>query len=292
MSFKNTLFVRETDAKGIPVPHKCQIRLITDLQKLPSEGVLRQLWCRWFSRVSWPSFHWLGTWNGIGSRNQLHLAKVPVYLLNGCLLRAFTDMSSSLKMIVRLSVYWPSVNKWRVGSENGLSIFCHFPIKLWAHGLSDPHSAKFPLGPLEIGPVFEGIDKSQRNGAAFQRQQRKSQNRFALLLYARSLPIRCWLRAALLFEEKAGRALWQSPFPNPTRTHLASFKGPMQLTGECKKTFLDRRRTASDAGEQALTAAAFRNLFDTFPHYFGGTDHSQSWKKNKRSSELLLQMKV
>lgn len=149
----------------------------------------------------------------------------------------------------------------------------------------------FHLGHLKLDPFLKTVDKSQRNGAAFQRQQRKSQNRFALLLYTRfpsDVDSEQLCRLKKRREEPSGSPLSQTPHHTPS--HLLYVRRSWQAS--VKKTFLDRRRTASDAWEQALSAAAFRNLFDTFPHYFGGADHSRRWEKNKRSSELLLQMEV
>lgn len=100
-----------------------------------------------------------------------------------------------------------------------------------------------------------------RNGAAFQRQQKEKPAPVRSVV-VRSFPIRCWLRAALPFEEEEGRALWQSSFPktpSPPSPHLLYI-----WQASPKKTFLDKRRTAYDAGGTSALSCCIQNPLTHF----------------------------
>lgn len=148
--------------------------------------------------------------------------------------------------------------------------------------LSEPN---FHQGPLEIGTFFfKSVDKSLRNGAAFQRQQKEKPAPVHYVVVC-SFPIRCWLRAALPFEEEEERALWQSPFPKtPSRPSLIPLISPEQFDRRVqRKHFSTRDGLPLMLGERALSAVAFETLSDMFPHYFSSAKRSQDWEEKIKS---------
>lgn len=161
------------------------------------------------------------------------------------------------------------------------SIFLSF-----SHQTVSPWSLRSSLSQISIGAPWNWTRfwKPQINHKGTEQPSRDNKGK------ARTGSLCCCTLASHQMLTQSSSAVWRKggksplavPFPKPPTTHTSHLLYVRRSwQASVKKTFLDRRRTASDAGEQALSAAAFRNLFDTFPHYFGGADHSRRWKKNK-----------